>query len=290
MAKSDPSVSKTPPKKPTSEESVGDLLVPFSAGEPIFEEGDLGSHMYIIESGEVEIVNRVGGRERSLAKLETGDFFGEMAVLEAMPRSASAVCLSDCRLLPIDTPTFRRMLHDYPEITVRILKRLSGRLRNHANEERRAREVAAGVLAGIERRAEVLRPVIGGTEASREADSPGAPTPTRASGSSLLHRSSGTQFSLNEGSQWVLGRLSRGTDQKPDINLGPIDPDNSTSRRHAILTRKRGSFYLHEERHTSNGTWLAGRQLVPGLTYEVSDGDTIKLGLLELTFRSVSEI
>ncbi|MBZ0112906.1 MAG: cyclic nucleotide-binding domain-containing protein, partial [Thermoanaerobaculia bacterium] len=71
--------------EPTGAGPEDDLLTRLGKGELIFEEGDRGSHMYIIESGEVEIVKRAGGRERQVAKLGAGNFFGEMAVLEAMP-------------------------------------------------------------------------------------------------------------------------------------------------------------------------------------------------------------
>ena len=60
------------------------------AGEYVFREGDLGTEMYIINEGKVEILNQVGDEEQLLAVLEKGDFFGEMSVLEDLPRAASA--------------------------------------------------------------------------------------------------------------------------------------------------------------------------------------------------------
>jgi hypothetical protein len=63
----------------------------FPAGAVVFEEGDPGSRMYVIHSGEVRIVKRVGAREVELARLGPGEAFGEMALLERQPRSATAV-------------------------------------------------------------------------------------------------------------------------------------------------------------------------------------------------------
>ena len=63
-----------------------------------FREGDLGTEMYIINEGKVEILNQVGDEEQVLAVLEKGDFFGEMSVLEDLPRAATARAATDVRL------------------------------------------------------------------------------------------------------------------------------------------------------------------------------------------------
>src|SRR5258708_38747540 len=75
------------------------------------------------------MLNRRGGADRVLAVLEKGDFFGEMSVLEDMPRAASARALTDARLLQINGSTFDQLLQGNPEIAVRMLRKLSRRLR-----------------------------------------------------------------------------------------------------------------------------------------------------------------
>ena len=55
-------------------------------GDIIFSEGDIGTDMYIIQSGTVELLKAIGSETRVLATLEKGDFFGEMSVLEDVPR------------------------------------------------------------------------------------------------------------------------------------------------------------------------------------------------------------
>src|SRR3954465_16057228 len=75
-------------------------------GEYVFREGDLGTEMYIINEGKVEILNEVGGEEQLLAVLEKGDFFGEMSVLEDLPRAATARAAPDVRLLQLTVSTF----------------------------------------------------------------------------------------------------------------------------------------------------------------------------------------
>jgi CRP-like cAMP-binding protein len=102
----------------------------FTAGTVLFEEGQPGDHMYVITQGEIEIRRNVGETERVLAVLPAGEFFGEMAILNARPRSATAVVRVDSRLLVIAGNTFEAMLRARPEIAMRIIKALASRLEN----------------------------------------------------------------------------------------------------------------------------------------------------------------
>jgi CRP-like cAMP-binding protein len=106
----------------------------FPAGTVLFEEGQPGDYMYVVQSGEVEIRRQVGETERVLAVLVPGDFLGEMAILNARPRSATAVVRSAARLLVIEGKTFEAMLRARPEIALRIIKALAMRLEN-ANQQ-----------------------------------------------------------------------------------------------------------------------------------------------------------
>lgn len=102
----------------------------FKAGTVLFEEGQPGDYMYVITRGDVEIRRKVGETERVLAVLPAGEFFGEMAILNARPRSATAVVRTDSRLLVIEGSTFEAMLRARPEIALRIIKALATRLEN----------------------------------------------------------------------------------------------------------------------------------------------------------------
>src|SRR6476620_6806865 len=88
-------------KTTTGPRKAGGFIVELQDGDFVFREGDLGTEMYIIHEGKVEILNQVGGKETVLAVLEKGDFFGEMSVLEDMPRAASARAITDAGLLQI---------------------------------------------------------------------------------------------------------------------------------------------------------------------------------------------
>jgi len=114
--------------------SVNDALERFArdfpAGTVLFEEGQPGDYMYVVQSGAVEIRRWVGELERVLAVIPPGEFFGEMAILNGRPRSATAVVASDARLLVIEGRTFEAMLRARPEIALRIIKSLASRLEN----------------------------------------------------------------------------------------------------------------------------------------------------------------
>ena len=119
------------------EASTLDQFGEYRAGDVIFRQGDVGQDMYIIQDGQVEIVfNTASGTEERLAVLEQGDFFGEMAVLEGEPRTAGARALTACRVLPVSGGTFTKLLQENPEIAVRMMRKLSSRLRHVESRSR----------------------------------------------------------------------------------------------------------------------------------------------------------
>jgi CRP-like cAMP-binding protein len=107
------------------------------ANTVIFQEGDRGEDMYIIQAGKVKISKRIRGVEKTLATLEKGEFLGEMAILNDKPRSATAETLGECEMLVIDRKTFEALIRGNAEIAVRFIKRLADRLRE-ANEQMEA--------------------------------------------------------------------------------------------------------------------------------------------------------
>ena len=100
----------------------------FAPGTVLFEEGQPGDYMYVVQAGEVEIRRQVGETERVIAVLPAGEFFGEMAILNGRPRSATAVVRKGARLIVIEGKTFEAMLRARPEIALRIIKSLASRL------------------------------------------------------------------------------------------------------------------------------------------------------------------
>lgn len=107
------------------------------SGTVLFREGDTGEEMYILQSGKVKISKKIRGVEKTLATLDKGEFFGEMAILNDKPRSASAETIEDSDMLVIDRKTFETLLRSNVEIAIRFIKRLADRLRE-TNEQMEA--------------------------------------------------------------------------------------------------------------------------------------------------------
>ena len=80
------------------------------AGDVIFSEGDPGEYAYIIESGRVGISITRNGTKISLAEPEAGELFGEMAIIDAKPRSATTTALEDCTFLLITKEQLARQI------------------------------------------------------------------------------------------------------------------------------------------------------------------------------------
>ena len=105
-------------------------LKQFKKGEVIFKEGSLGNTMYEIKSGCVEIYAAYGTpEEKKLTDLEAGRIFGEMAVIEVYPRSATAVAQCDTEAEEISTADLQTYFSDRPEKLLEIMKGLSRRVR-----------------------------------------------------------------------------------------------------------------------------------------------------------------
>jgi hypothetical protein len=92
-------------------------------------EGEPGNTLFIIAGGVVDVIKKTGDVENVLASRSTGEFVGEMAILEAAPRSATLKARGGVRTLVIDGNAFHAILYDRPQVAVSVLKRMSARVR-----------------------------------------------------------------------------------------------------------------------------------------------------------------
>jgi len=101
-------------------------------GEVIFRQGDAPDAFYIIESGEIEIVLEASEDEsETIATLSrAGDFFGEMALIDDQPRSATVKARTETKLLVISKSDFSDLIRDYPSIHLEVSRALSHNLRH----------------------------------------------------------------------------------------------------------------------------------------------------------------
>jgi CRP-like cAMP-binding protein len=97
----------------------------FTAGETIFKQGEPGRVMYVVLSGEVELTHETA----DVIRVGAGESFGEMALIEHLGRSATAVAASDVELASINQATFLVLVHDTPHFALEVMQSLSQRLR-----------------------------------------------------------------------------------------------------------------------------------------------------------------
>jgi len=102
----------------------------YAAGDRIFDIDGHGDHMYIVQSGQIGISTHPDPKvEEFVAVLGPGDAFGEMNLLDELPRSATAHVIEDAEILALEKARLRRLIIDYPELSLGMLKSLSLRLR-----------------------------------------------------------------------------------------------------------------------------------------------------------------
>jgi CRP-like cAMP-binding protein len=106
----------------------------FKAGEFVFWEGDAPNEFYVVSSGRVKILKHSSlGKEFVVAFFGPGEVFGEVAVFEGRPYPASVQAVSDSELLGIGKDRFLAFLSGHPEVSLRIINMLGGRLRDAQN-------------------------------------------------------------------------------------------------------------------------------------------------------------
>jgi CRP-like cAMP-binding protein len=106
----------------------------YKAGATVFEQGETGRHLYVVCQGTVHIVRRNGDGASPLAVLRKGEIFGEMALVESLPRSATALAAENTNLLEIDHALFNYIVTQQPAFALHVLRTMSRRLRRHMDE------------------------------------------------------------------------------------------------------------------------------------------------------------
>jgi CRP-like cAMP-binding protein len=100
----------------------------FEPGEMIFSEFEPGEAFYLIQEGRVELVKVIGDVEKTLDILQPAEMFGEMAILENSPRSATAIALDKVQVLEFNRQNFEILISGNPQIALKLLKTFAVRL------------------------------------------------------------------------------------------------------------------------------------------------------------------
>ncbi len=106
----------------------------FKRGAEIIKEGTLSDCAYIIESGKVEVSKTlINGEKQVVCILQQNDIFGEMGLIDSLPRSANVVAMEDCTISVVTQEIFNSLSKYNPEALMPILKVLASRLRKVLN-------------------------------------------------------------------------------------------------------------------------------------------------------------
>lgn len=109
-------------------EPTSDMTREYPHDTMIFSECQSGQEMFIVQSGGVKISKIVDGNEVTLVRLHKGDMFGEMALIESKPRSASAIAVEDCTLMVVNKQNFNMMVSSQPQLIARLTTTLASRI------------------------------------------------------------------------------------------------------------------------------------------------------------------
>ncbi len=101
----------------------------YPAGAVLVRQGDPGAGLFVIETGRVRVMRHEEGRARDLAVMGPGEVFGEMALLDEYPRSATVTAIEPTHVILLPVFDFRAALHEDGDISIRLLAVVSRRLR-----------------------------------------------------------------------------------------------------------------------------------------------------------------
>jgi len=121
----------------------GGLGRDYSDGDVICRQGEPGDCMFIVQAGRLAVVREESEAQMVLRELGPGDIFGEMAIFERQPRSATVRARGSARVLTLDRRAFLRGVHSDPSLAYRILQTMSERVRRLTEELSHARAALA---------------------------------------------------------------------------------------------------------------------------------------------------
>lgn len=288
-----------------------EYVVKFGKGERIYSMGDPGTEMFIVQRGSVEIFKETSGERLCLAVMEKGDFFGEMALIGSTTYSTCAEARDKCELIEINSTLFDKMIRGNIEIAVRMLRKLSMRLReaNRTVEkltldvhDKALPSAVVPSIAGSEVLEQTLvvekspippsSPATLSSRPVKTAPAAGANEPPPSSGRpegchSYFIDEEGVELFHLVGPRAIIGRYDPVTSIKPEVDLSSIDLNRSVSRHHARVSFEGGVYGVTEEVGALNGTFINGKKLVSGKSARLKTGDTLCLGMVTLIFKEV---
>jgi len=247
-------------------------LKKYPKGSWVFKQNEIGTTMFIIHSGTIRLTRDIQGQLEDIGLLEKGDFFGEMSLLEDMPRTASAYAEDDTDVIEIDKDGFITLLKSNVEIPIRMIRKYALKL-EEMNKKfeyllQNKREYDKGIR-------EIISQLKG-------TDSQDAKPQDDNIIATLTSLDATQNFKVTRDSL-LIGRVDPVTNIIPDVDLTSLDIGRTVSRRHARITYVNDKLYIIEELGVTNGTFVNEERLNTGELRPLSNGDKIGFGKVELT-------
>ena len=258
--------------------NANDSYVEVPAGIAVFKEGETGSELYLIESGQVELIPRSGAAS---VQLGPGDVLGEMSLLDEQPHTMTALARANTRLLRIDNAILPEVLGQNGAIGVNLLRQIAARALHSEQLLREARIELAALKAAQQpppppRAPDAPTPVRNTAAAATITQPPPARIALRVTGA-------GQTLALDPArNEFLIGRPDPVSGAVPDIDLGSFDGNRTLSRRHARLLRDGGQYFVREDHTTTNGTHVNGTRLQTGVSVPIQPGDKLYFGSIEV--------
>ena len=250
-------------------DAKNDPIKKFNKDDIVFRQGDAGDFMYIVHRGKVRLLKQIRSRIETLTVVERGDFFGEMSILDGVPRSGTAIAIEDnTELVAVSAGQFEAMLQDNIDVAINMIRKYvqrlgvaNARLEDLIIDQQQLDTDLQDILSNVRKRPD---------EAYSDAGLFGW----------LEQLDTEQRFPLTKPEVLIGRRDDKGNDQ-PDIDLTDLDNQRTVSRRHARLALIDNVVFLSEESGVTNGTFVNGKSIAQGKIVQVHNKTKIGLGKLE---------
>ena len=247
------------------------FLSRFKKGAVIYSEGDEQANFYIINKGRVQL--KTDEDQTILVSLSKGQFFGEESLNENQLAAYTVEVIEDSDIIKIPYDALQDMMKKSPEISVKILKKLSEKnIKTVENILRVSRAAATAVP---------VEPVKNANEDTGSDTSERIDPNIKAY---LVIQRSNRIVQLTKNKTY-LGRRDYTTGFVPDIDLTKEDEEKYISRKHAGISYVDGKFYVQEEPGAVNGTFLNGNKMNTGVKYNLNNEDELTLCHIQMIFK-----
>ena len=261
-----------------------DFFIEFTPGTDVFTEGDVGQEMYIVETGQIDLVHENGD---PIASIGPGEFFGE-AALDGKPHAMSACASTKARVLRIERAAFSDVVKQNPEIAVRILKQVVARLSRAAPVAMPAEPAKPAAAKRVVPPKPVEAAAPPKPVETPKAVEPVAPPALTQKTLALRPAGSDRVIAFDPArADFLVGRPDPASGIVPEIDLSAFNADGTLSRKHARIGREGSLYFLQEETGVANGTFLNGERVPANTKVPIKPGDKVRFGLIEVDVISV---